>query len=281
MVGGAGYLTYEAIRVDAENHSFQASRRKADVERERALALAADPGIGPDGASYLLLRDPLHHGKAVLDAKCLSCHYYDGKGQAVAGPDGKPAMSPQVAADLTHYGTRAWVRGLLEDPSSDAYFGKVPQCGGMAAWKKGSKLDAKQLDLVADFVATFAEVPEDQTAEEWAASDKVTAHPGQELFVKDCGGCHLVGEAGLLTEGGQQPAPNLFAYGSARWTRRMIKKPGAPDLYGYLEPHEQMPGFAGQLTDNDLATVIRFLKDDYPGTPGPSAPSRNKAGTPK
>ena len=45
----------------------------------------------------------------------------------------------------------------------------------------------------------------------------------------------------------------------------MIRKPGAPDLYGYFEGKEQMPPFGPeQLTDNDVAMVIRFLRNDYP-----------------
>jgi ubiquinol-cytochrome c reductase cytochrome b subunit len=45
----------------------------------------------------------------------------------------------------------------------------------------------------------------------------------------------------------------------------MIKKPGAPDLYGYLDENDQMPSFAGQLTDNDLDTLVRYLRNDYAG----------------
>ena len=44
----------------------------------------------------------------------------------------------------------------------------------------------------------------------------------------------------------------------------MIHKPGAPDLYGYLEAKDQMPAFgADQLTENDVTTVIRYLRNDY------------------
>jgi ubiquinol-cytochrome c reductase cytochrome b subunit len=46
---------------------------------------------------------------------------------------------------------------------------------------------------------------------------------------------------------------------------RMIRKPGAPDLYGYLEPKDQMPAFGpDQLTENDVAMVIRYLRNHYP-----------------
>jgi ubiquinol-cytochrome c reductase cytochrome b subunit len=50
----------------------------------------------------------------------------------------------------------------------------------------------------------------------------------------------------------------------------MIHKPGAPDLYGYLDKQDQMPGFADQLTANDTETLIRYLRNDYPGATFPA-----------
>ncbi len=46
-----------------------------------------------------------------------------------------------------------------------------------------------------------------------------------------------------------------------------VHKPGAPDLYGWKDAKDQMPSFADQLTDNDLATIVRYLKNDYPDAP--------------
>jgi ubiquinol-cytochrome c reductase cytochrome b subunit len=256
LVGGAGYLTYEAWKADAGDKTFQDARAKADEARQRALALAGSPeaGIPPDGAMYVLLRDPLYHGQATLRAKCLGCHVYDGKGEG-----------EQTASDLKGFGSRAWVRGLLDNPKSPAYFGRVPACDGMVEWKKSSKLTAKQLDDVADFVATFPAIPPDLTAEEWLNRDDVANHPGLGPFQKECGTCHVIDG---LTEGGTRDAPKLFAWGSPQWIARMIRKSSAPDLYGYLEPKDRMPSFAEQLTDNGVETVVRFLRGDYPGAPG-------------
>ena len=263
LVGGAGYLTNEAWNADARDQPYQASRAKADDARRRALVLAADPAVRvpPDGSAYVLLRDPLTHGKAVLDQKCLGCHVFEGKGMGEA----------RTGSDLAGFGTRGWVRGLLEKPGSDTYFGKVPQCDGMTVWKKGSKLSPKQLDDVADFVASFAAIPPDMTPDEWLNDPKlnVAGHPGQEPFVKECGQCHVVDG---LTEGGDRDAPKLFAWGSPQWIKRMIHKPGAPDLYGYLEKKDQMPSFSDQLTGNDAEMVVRFLKNDYPGAPKAAKP---------
>ena len=256
LVGGAGYLTYTAWKDDADNASFQASRHRADEARQRALLLAGDPtvGIPPDGATYVLLRDPLYHGRAALDGKCLGCHVYEGRG-----------VGEQVASDLKDFGSRAWLRGLLENPKSPTYFGKVRQCGGMARWKKNSKLTPKELDDVADFFVKYViATPDDLSPSEWDKLDGLKNHPGYLAFNKDgeCIACHADWSAP------NDEAPNLFGWGSPRWIARMIHKPAAPDLYGWMKAKDQMPSFTDQLTANDVRTIVRFLKNDYPGAPG-------------
>jgi ubiquinol-cytochrome c reductase cytochrome b subunit len=263
VAGGAGILTAQALLDDARNIPFHVARERADVARRRALELAELPevGIPPDGAAYLLRRDPLTQGKAVFERRCLGCHVLDGRG-----------LGEQSAADLVGYGTRAWIRGLLDNPQSPRYFGKVPGCDGMAEWKRTSKLDARQLDAVADFVASFARIRADTTPDEWLASDDVAKHPGLESFQKECGTCHAIEG---LTEGGMRDAPGLFAWGSPGWIARMIRKPGASDRYGFLAEHRKMPAFdADQVSDNDIDMVFRYLKGDYPRTScaSPSGP---------
>ena len=81
LVGGAGYLTWQAMSEDAANPKFQASLEKAEQAGMRAKDLAKEVGITPEGAGYLLARDPMTRGAAVLEQKCLSCHYYNGHGQ--------------------------------------------------------------------------------------------------------------------------------------------------------------------------------------------------------
>lgn len=255
LVGGAGYLTYEAFKADSEDKMYQASRIKADIARKRAIALAENPeaGVPPDGATYVLLRDPLYHGSATLVAKCLGCHVFEGKGK-----------DKQVAADLKDFGSRVWLRGLLENPKSATYFGNVPQCGGMARWKKTSKLSQRELDDVADFFEKYViTTPADLSPAEWQTLAGLEDHPGYKAFNKEgeCATCHTDWAAP------NDEAPNLFGWGSPPWIRRMIHKPGAPDLYGFLDAKNQMPSFAGQLTENDVTTIVRYLRNDYLGAP--------------
>jgi ubiquinol-cytochrome c reductase cytochrome b subunit len=266
VVGGAGFLAVQAAYDDARDPSFQQARKKADAERRRALLLAGRPevGIPPEGSSYLLRRDPLTQGRAVLERRCLGCHVQGGHGAGT-----------QSAPDLAGFGTRAWIRGLLEDPQAPAYFGKVPQCDGMAEWKRNSKLTPKQLDDVAEFVASFAAIAPDTTADEWLNSPGVSEHPGVAPFQKECGTCHVVD--GGLSEGGNRDAPNLFAWGSPQWIARMIRKPSAADRYGFLGDAQKMPAFGlEQLIANDVDMVIRYLRDDY--AKGPAGPSPGEGG---
>ncbi len=132
----------------------------------------------------------------------------------------------------------------------------------MTTWKGASKLDAKGLDEVAAFVATFAEIPPDVTPAEWLADPKVKGHPGRASYQKECAECHTMGDPSIR-EKMMQPAPDLFAWGSPRWAARMIKAPGSINHYGYLEAEQKMPGFGGQVTDRDVATLVRYLKGEY------------------
>ena len=131
----------------------------------------------------------------------------------------------------------------------------------MIDWKRTSKLDAKQLDDVADFMATFAKIPADMNVDEWLNTPGVADHPGAEAFENECGKCHIIDG---YTDGGLRKAPGLFAWGSPRWTARMIRKPNAEDRYGYLAEKQRMPAFgADSLTDGDLNMIIRYLANDY------------------
>ena len=253
LVGGAGFLTLESFREDAANPEFQAARAKADQARQRALFLASSPKVGvpPEGASYLMRLDPPTRGGAILEKNCLVCHRFDGEGD-----------EKWSAPDLKNFGTFAWVRGLLEQPDSDDYFGRTPECDGMIEWKRSSKLNAEELDQVADFVASFAKIPPDITVDEWLDTPGVVEHPGNELFQQDCGTCHRIDG---YTEGGMRDAPDLFAWGSPQWISRMIRRPSSPVLYGYLEDDQRMPASPpDEMTDNDLKTIVRYLMNDYP-----------------
>jgi len=154
----------------------------------------------------------------------------------------------------------------LPAAADTAEYDYAPACSAPAAPAPfdGAAMTPAQLDDVADFVATFARIDSATTPQEWLEDPKVAEHPGLEPFRKECATCHIM-EGLSEDEEGMRPAPKLFAWGSPQWVARMIRKPGAPDLYGYLEKKDQMPAFADQLTENDTNTLIRYHRDDYPG----------------
>ncbi len=255
-------LTGTAIYRDFESTSYRIAREKADTARDRAIQLARD-GIPPEGDSYVLSRDPLHHGGKMFEKKCLGCHPFGGQVQ------GEPS-----APDLKDFGTRTWIRGLLEKPTSDAYFGKVPILDGMKTWKESSKLSPAELDAIADFVATFATIDPEVSPADWYAAPTTKNHPGYTLFQKNCVDCHTMGDPSQA-EKKTQPSPDLFGWGSPRWTSRMIKNPSRSTHYGHLEADQKMPAFADQLTENDISALVRYIRGDYtpPPPPAPVAPT--------
>jgi ubiquinol-cytochrome c reductase cytochrome b subunit len=258
LVGSAGYLTAEAMFQDAHNEKFQASRNLADEASKRAWRLARD-GVPPDGAQYLLLRDPLTHGRPLLEQKCLGCHTFGGGG---TGGDG----APDKGGDLRNFGTKRWILGLLQDPTAPPFRlkaqGKV--LTGMKEWKEGSALEEAELASVAEFVARFSRIPADMTFEDWSANPRLQRHPGYKPFVEECLNCHRLGNLGAESKNRQ--APDLFAYGSPQWIARMVRHPSWKVNYGFLGKRQPMPSFdQAQMTENDLTTIVRYIRDDFVG----------------
>lgn len=241
-------LYSQAIAKDLRDPAFHRARFKADELSRRAILLASRDGIPGEGAAYLLKQDPSTRGAEIFAKKCLGCHNLDGVKTA-----------EQWAPAIKGFGSRGWIRGLLEKPDSDAYFGKAEQCSGMTEWKENSTLDAGQLDKVADYVALFAETPVDMTPGEWMDNPKVKEHPGRILYQKECAECHTFGDPSIRDKK-LQPAPDMFAWGSDRWAARVIKNANSPHLYGFLGGDQKMPGFDDQLTSRDLSVLIRYLK---------------------
>ena len=178
----------------------------------------------------------------MLERRCLGCHVFEGKGSGT-----------QTASDLAQFGSRDWVRGLLDNPQSATYFGNVPGFDGMAEWKRTSKLQSKQLDEVADFVASFAAIPDDMTPDDWLNSPGVSDHPGLTAFQNECGKCHVIDG---LSEGGLRDAPKLFGWGSPHWIARMVRNPRSSDKYGFLDAklEHQMPAFDPTSSRREIST---------------------------
>jgi ubiquinol-cytochrome c reductase cytochrome b subunit len=77
LLGGAGYLTFEAMRQDAGSPDLQLAVKQAHAAGERAAVLA-HRGIPDTGARTLMRGDPKTMGPKLFAANCASCHRYDG-----------------------------------------------------------------------------------------------------------------------------------------------------------------------------------------------------------
>ncbi|MFM7519888.1 MAG: c-type cytochrome [Planctomycetota bacterium] len=112
----------------------------ADVEAV-AAALAAEAGnaAGIDGAV-------IERGRALVadGDRCSSCHTFHGNGTAAGS-----------APDLTGWGSREWLVGIITDPTHERFYGdsndRMPRFG---AADEGATppLSAKQIGLVADWL---------------------------------------------------------------------------------------------------------------------------------
>ncbi len=280
-LGGIGVLTGQAIaedRADTEKaRLFRRQRAEAEVAAKRAIQLA-DAGIPPAGPLELLERDPMTRGPELFGEHCASCHRY-----------GDRYTNGDKASDLEGFGTEAWIRGLLKDPSDPKYFGRT-ELTRMAEWAAENLADldeerGRKLDLVAAWLAgrPSASSPQAQT-------DAFKA--GREAFETtfECTECHTYDGSSSL-----QRAPDLTDYGSAEWIRGMIMAADHKSRYGndntmpiFLElegpdgaiVREQNagrePGLS-HLPALERELIIRWMTDDgrlvYGGDPITSPPA--------
>ncbi len=251
---GAATLTYLAIAADraprqtaeeiakltgAERQQvekavlFHQQLKEADALADRAIQLA-DAGIPPEGAIDLLRRDPLTRGKQLFGQHCAVCHNYGDEFH----------KDKATASDLKDFGTKAWVRGLLNDPNSPHYFGntqlttmtKFVERTRKAAAKKEKdskvpKLEA-EWDRIADWLGSHPR--RDPPGEK--ANEQDPFVQGYRVFEARCSECHTYKDTG----GGSTKAPDLTGYGDADWLRLMVMSPAHDQRYG---GRNRMPAF--------------------------------------
>jgi quinol-cytochrome oxidoreductase complex cytochrome b subunit/mono/diheme cytochrome c family protein len=263
LLGGAGALTLLAIADDSlepfpfgkaepftltkkdekERKAFHQHVEHAEIEAKRAVAMAAD-GIPMEGGREMVRRDPLTRGPLRFQMYCAGCHSY-----TPADKDAVHFNDPKAkytAADLGDYATESWIRGLLENPGDNKYFGRT-NLGRMKSWRKGidrereklKKVDPdavkkiadeeREFNLIAKFLAQQAKKPNDR--------DEKVEKMGLEAFKTQCADCHRVGQVG--GDAGE-PGPVLTDYGSQEWIRMMIAAPHHELRYG---GRNRMPAF--------------------------------------
>lgn len=132
FIWGLGFvivvLTAIALIKDSNDPTYQAALAESHRDGQRARELALGPDRIPvEGAISLLRQDPFTQGPRLFMKHCASCHRYDGhdgRGSLVTEiakemKDGKEVemtvVSLPVAADLSGFGGRDWMRSIIVD----------------------------------------------------------------------------------------------------------------------------------------------------------------------
>ncbi|HUY88711.1 MAG TPA: cytochrome b N-terminal domain-containing protein [Pirellulales bacterium] len=240
------------------SQSYLKAVEAAEKEAHRAVVLARAPeGIPASGMLSVLRRDPKTQGPRLFKRYCSSCH---------ADVADKPAEI--TAPDLTGFGSRKWIAGLL-DPKEIVgmhYFGGTKHANGeMADFVTGDLKDVPAADVQKVVAALSAEaaLPSQRAIDE---KDRATIEKGRAL-IKDsdsCARCHKFHDAD--NSGG---APDLTGYGSREWLTGMISNPNHEQYYG--EHNDRMPAFAEHAEDVEnniispanLALLVDWLRGEW------------------
>ena len=223
----------------------------------------------------LLRSDPHTRGPQLFAEHCAACHRFDGHNGLGIVP-----TEPAASSDLWGFGTRGWVRGLLDDPMAERYFGLMRTPAGDPAHTKMARFiddinaehaaEADQRALLADFdgVAAYLEfesrnpgalgavTPDGERSGVSDPTVDATVVQGQRFFARVCNECHSY--AGSRT--GTLRAPEMLGYGSVEWIERLIADPGHDSLYRSRgrEP-ARMPAFMHRLSLADRRVVAQWL----------------------
>jgi mono/diheme cytochrome c family protein len=184
-----------------------------------------------------------------------------------------------TASDLTEFGTKNWIKAILNTPDDDAHFGKT-KLTEMSKWVKGQRAKAKGAKL-AELEADFDEIAE------WLATsprkdpeslpEGDPFRKGYTKFDQYCAECHTYNDK--TGEGGK--GPDLAGYGDADWLRAMIMNPGNTLRYGkknQMTAFRQLDGPGSELvraqfeldkqkvsnlSDIERELIIRWMLKDY------------------
>lgn len=261
LLGGAGVLTWAAVKEDRANPNFALAVQAAEKDADRVIELAQSPtGIPATGAVNLLRNDPLTQGPKIFAKSCASCHRYDGHdgtGKAVAEAPG--------AADLKGFASREWITGFM-DPERIAtahyYGGTKFKEGKMVRYVKKDVAQYpanKKADLQKVVLALSAEAGlKSQRAMD--ATDATAITEGRKLLSGSigCTDCHQFHRPDEDASG-----PDLTGYGSRAWLIAIISNPKHNRFYG--KRNDRMPAFAEEkvLDEQSIGLVTDWLRGEW------------------
>lgn len=261
LLGGAIWLTMTAKNNDAQNASYQAAHKEAQIKAARAIALASSPsGIPEQGALHLLHHDPKTQGPLLFATHCSSCHRYEGH-------DGLGEIPPDApsAPDLKGFASREWLTEFLHPDhiATERYFGGT-------AFSEGD-----MVEFVTDDIASFdtdkqndlATVVRILSAEAQLPSQKIMDNTEPTLSEEDrdelfydvgCTECHE-----FHFEDEDVDGPDLTGYGSRGWMIDFISNPAHARFYE--NNNDRMPSFReeGILDETAINLLVDWLRGDW------------------
>ncbi len=212
----------------------------------------------------LLRRDPLTEGRQLFERHCATCHTYGEEFE-----NKKP-----TASNLKDFGTQDWIRSLLDNPASPAYFGHT-KLRRMSNWvdstRSKARKDGKEADLEKEF-DVIALWLASHPGRDSAAEKTPEFNRGLQAFEKRCLRCHS-----YKNEGGDStpPGPDFTGYGDAEWVRLMLMSPSNNLRYGI---RNRMPAFRdleGPMAEIDHLD-IKHMRDQFQKELREDAPEADK-----
>lgn len=272
LVGGAIFLTGQALMEDARDKTYQAAVKEAHDVAERVKDLAQAPeGIPKEGMLALIAEDAYIQGPRLFAQHCSNCHRFDKHNGRYLQPtaEDKETVVPATGSDLNGFATVAWLQGFF-DPKQ---INELHVFGG-TAFKEGSM--AEQVETYAEknpeaitkvIKALAAEARFSKASGSFVSRDDPDAVAGRELMKKrsrdggvNCVRCHQFEGA---FSGRREPTVTLDGYGSREWIIGIISDPEHEKFYG--DKNDRMPAFGtkGILSQKEMGFIADWLRGDW------------------
>jgi mono/diheme cytochrome c family protein len=186
-------------------------------------------------------------GEQLFTQKCGSCHTLTGAGtNAEIGPDLDFAFKQARANGMDADTIEGVVKSQVENPRPAS-----PE--QVDVYMPADLVTGEDLDDVAAYVASVAGVP--------GIKSPVFAPP--QFFASNCGGCHVLSQAGTTGTTG----PNLdeaLANMSPAQISQSISDPNAQIAPGF-QPNVMPQNFGQTLAPDELAALVKYLQTSVGG----------------
>ncbi|MGQ9575669.1 MAG: c-type cytochrome [Thermoguttaceae bacterium] len=248
-------------------------RLKAEDQQAIIAALSAEAGLYPQAAEDPQQKALVEKGQKLIASSehCARCHRFYQAGRLGNAPD------------LTGYGSREWVLGILADPAHPSLYGlrndRMPAYVQLPARPEANRLLPEQIGLIADWLrGDYYQAPDKQgccppaqgpsgpapvlmVLGMWEARrvklQEPPAHdPAAEAMAlyrqEHCAVCHPHSAAGIQPE--HPSAPDLGGFASREW------------LKGLLDPKQvDGPRYFGQTAFKN-GKMVQFVKGNLQET---------------